>query len=232
MHHPLRLRQLALPVLLALTTGAAQADRPLVSETADVIDGGDCQLEASVGRWRESGTANPTLADALVSCGVGGHSQFGLTLAGVRGDGSTDKLVGLGGKTTLRAPQDGATGFAVAYAIWWDKLAGEGWHHGGHRLFGVVTRELAKDLLGHLNLGWLRTASNQRNHTTWSVGVEGDGPLGWAADVFGDDRSRPWLSGGVIVPVTDKLSLNLAYAQQFETPRVHLWTLGLKVEFQ
>ena len=39
--------------------------------------------------------------------------------------------------------------------------------------------------------------------------------LRWAADVFGDDRSRPWVSAGLIWPLADKLTANLAYAQQF-----------------
>jgi hypothetical protein len=231
LHRALHLALLT-PLLTALSAGMAWADRPLVSETADVIGAGDCQLEAAIGRVRESGAPSPTTLETLVSCGLGGHSQLGVTLAGARADGSTDKLVALGGKTTLVMPKDDTTGFAVAYSIWRSNDAGEGWNQGGGRLFGVATRELGKDLMGHLNLGWLRTGRNQLNHTTWSMGIEGDGSLGWAADVFGDDRSRPWASGGVILSLTDKISANLAYAQQFESPRVHLWTLGLKIEFQ
>lgn len=230
---PRTLRALLLtPLLLALCASVARADRPLVSETADVIGAGDCQLEVAVGKWRESGASSPVLLETLVSCGLGGHSQLGVTLAGARADGSTDKLVALGGKTTLVMPKDHTAGFALAYSAWRSNDAGEGWNQGGGRLFGVATRELGKDLLGHLNLGWLRTGRNRLNHTTWSLGIEGDGRLGWAADLFGDDRSRPWASGGVILPLNDGISANLAYAQQFESPRVHLWTLGLKIEFQ
>lgn len=64
------------------------------------------------------------------------------------------------------------------------------------------------------------------------MGIEGGGPLGWAADVYGDDRSRPWLSAGVKLPLGEAFSANLSYAQQFVSPRVHLWTLGLKIEFK
>jgi hypothetical protein len=96
----------------------------------------------------------------------------------------------------------------------------------------VATRELGKSLVGHANLGWLRTGRNKLDRTTWSLGIEGDGPIGWAADVFGDDRSRPWLSAGVKLPLGQTISTNLSYAQQFSSPRVHLWTLGIKVEFK
>ena len=53
----------------------------------------------------------------------------------------------------------------------------------------------------------------------------------WAADVFGDDRSRAWVSAGLIWPLAEKLTANLAYAQQFERPRLHQWTLGFKFDF-
>ena len=64
-----------------------------------------------------------------------------------------------------------------------------------------------------------------------SIGFEGDGPVRWAADVFGDDRSRAWVSAGLIWPLAEKLTANLAYAQQFERPRVRQWTLGFKFDF-
>jgi hypothetical protein len=60
--------------------------------------------------------------------------------------------------------------------------------------------------------------------------MESSSGLRWAADVYGDDRSRPWLSAGLLFPLADKFSANLSYAQQFERPRVRQWTLGFKVE--
>jgi hypothetical protein len=232
-HHALPTRLLPLLALAAaLCAGDARAGRPLVTETADVIGAGDCELDAAIGRWRESEAPSPTLVDAVFSCGWGGHSQLGVLMAGARADGATDKLAGLGGKTMLVMPQGDITGFALAYSIWRSNDAGEGWNQGGGRIFGVATRELGMNLVGHANLGWLRTGRNRLDHTTWSLGIEGEGPLAWAADVFGDDRSRPWLSGGVTLPLGETFSANLGYAQQFESPRVHLWTLGFKIEFK
>ena len=46
-----------------------------------------------------------------------------------------------------------------------------------------------------------------------------------------DDRSRAWVSAGLIWPLAEKLTANLAYAQQFERPRVRQWTLGFKFDF-
>lgn len=228
-HHPLT----AVPVgalLLSLCSTPAWADRPLVSETADVIGVGQCQIETGLVRLSASGMASATAADVAGSCGIAGQSQLGISLGRARQGGVTDWSLGLGGKTTLRMPADGAIGYAVAYGITSDKLEGMGWRHGSSRVFGVATKELMQGLLGHLNLGWLRTESDRLNSTTWSLGMEGDGPLRWAADVFGDDRARPWLSAGVVLPIADRISANLAYAQQFERPRVRQWTLGFKLE--
>ena len=83
-------------------------------------------------------------------------------------------------------------------------------------------------MLGHLNLGWVRTESDRLNNTSWSLGIGGDGGLRWAADVYGDDRDRAWLSAGLLLQLTDKISANLAYAQQYEQPRVRQLTLGFK----
>jgi hypothetical protein len=219
----------ALTALIA--SPAAWADRPLVSETADVIGGDQCQIETGLIRLTASGSPSATAADMLGSCGIGGHSQLGISLATARQAGATDWSIGLGGKTTLKMPADGAIGYALAYGLTADKASGQGWRHGSTRLFGVATKEFPGGLLGHVNMGWLRTEGDRLNSTTWSVGFEGDGPVRWAADVFGDDRSRAWVSAGLVWPLAEKLTANLAYAQQFERPTVRQWTLGFKFDF-
>jgi hypothetical protein len=227
---PRRLLQIAVPCALLLLV-PAHAAQPLVTETADVIGAGECQLESTVGSLREGAAPTQTLADAVVACGVAGRHEFGLTLAGLRAEGATDKLYGLKGKTVLVEPKDEGIGFTLAYSVFRTHSAEEGWLPVGARLYGVASRELAKNLMGHLNLGWLRTGRNQLNHTTWSLGIEGDGPLGWAADLFGDDRSGPWLSGGLKFDLTEKVSASVSLAQQLDSARAQLWTLGLKIEF-
>lgn len=216
--------------LLLLIAGAAHADRPLVSETADVIGAGQCQVETGLVQARARGTPSALAADVFGSCGVAGHHQFGVALGWTRQDGDSTPALGLLGKTTLKMPEDGAVGYGIAYGLDSDKAPGRGWRVAGLHLFGVGTVELRKGLLGHLNLGWERNQADRRNGTLWSVGVESDSGLRWAADVFGDDRSRPWVSAGLLFPLADKFSANLAYAQQFERPRVRQWTLGFKLE--
>ncbi|MBL8352475.1 MAG: hypothetical protein JNL87_19430 [Burkholderiaceae bacterium] len=215
-------------LLLLMPVHAAQ---PLVTEAADVLGAGDCQLEAGAGRLGERDGPAQTAGDAVVACGVAGGHEIGLTLAALRSEGATDKLVGLKGKTLLAGAADGATAFALAYSLFRSHGAAEGWNPVGARLYGVASHELAKDLTGHLNLGWLRSGRSALNTTTWSMGIEGDGRLGWAADLFGDDRSAPWLSAGVKLDLVEKLSGSLSLARQLDASHARLWTLGLTLEF-
>ena len=224
-----RLRDTAAIAALALCSALACAGRPLVSETADVIGAGGCELETSVARQVEPNHPKASMADAQFACGLGGHSQFGLLVGGARSADGTDRLLAFVGKTNLVEPAEGRTGFGLAYSIWTGQDAGESWRHAGSRLYGIASRELAPQLLGHLNLGWLRR--QRRDHTTWSLGIQREGALGWAVDLFGDDRSRPWLSGGLIASPVDKFSVNLSLAQRIAPAPARLWTLGAKIEF-
>jgi len=226
--HP-RLRNTAAITALALYSALACAGRPLVSETADVIGAGGCELETNVAHQVEPNHPKASMAEAQFACGLRGHSQLGLLFGSTRSAEGTDRLLALVGKTNLVEPAEGRTGFALAYSIWTGQDAGEIWRHAGSRLYGIASHELAPQLLGHLNLGWLR--SQHRDHTTWSLGIQREGALGWAVDLFGDDRSRPWLSGGLIASPVDKFSVNLSLAQQIARAPARLWTIGAKIEF-
>lgn len=216
--------------MLLLAAAAAHADRPLVSETADVIGAGQCQVEAGLAHASARATPSLRAFEVFGSCGVAGHTQLGIALGSSRQAGATNLGLNLVGKHTLKMPEDGATGYGLAYALGMEKASGGNWRHGSTRLLGAVTKALREGLLGHANLGWERSQADRLNSTLWSLGVESDSGLRWAADVFGDDRGHPWVSAGLLFPLADKISANVSYAQQFERTRVRLWPLGLKIE--
>lgn len=207
------------------------AARPLVSDTADSLAAGDCEWESAAFSVRQSGQPTARGLDTLVACGVGRGTQVSAGYSRLRAAGQTDQTLALVGKTNLVDAGEGGTGLAIAYSATLDKGPGTAWRHGSSRVFGVASRALAKTLLGHFNLGWIRTERDRLNATTWSFGVEGDGAVRWAADVYGDDRSRPWVSAGVIWPLAEKFNVNLAYAQGFEQPRARQVTLAFKLDF-
>lgn len=209
----------------------AWADRPLVSETADVIGAGECQLESWAARAKASGSPSAHGETAFVSCGVGGHHQFGLLLDQARADGATARAVTLFGKTTIVAPDKGKPGFGVSYTLGFEKLPGEGLRREAATVLGVATLEIAEGTIVHGNVGWAHSRSARQSTTNWSLGVEHGSDFTVAADVFGDDRERPWISAGVGYSLIDALSVNAAYAVQFVTPRVRVLSVGLKFKF-
>lgn len=211
----------------------AWAERPLVSETADSPASGECQIEAALLRTTASGQARLHGQQAYTSCGTPWNGQLGLLIAREHGGGDPRAtLLGLHGKSTLVAPDDAHAGWAIAYGLTSDHLSGEGWQHGSTHLTLVTTRRLGTGLLGHLNLGWQRAQRDHRSTTAWSMGIESEGAAwGWAADFFGDDRSRPWLSGGVLFAPNERATVTLNYARQFDSHRSTQWTLGSRFKF-
>lgn len=232
MHRVTLPQALATLVLAAtLAPAASWAARPLASETADSLEKGNCEQESAWLSIRSSGQPSASAIDLLVACGIGHDTQLSAGYTRLRSAGLTDQSLNLAGKTTLVPIADGRIGWALAYAASLDKAAGQGWRHEGTRLLGVGTTALAAWLTGHVNLGWQRSRSDRQSSTVWSLGLEGDTGWRWTADLFGDDRSRPWASAGVLLPVSEKFSVNAAYAQQFESPRVRQWSLAFKLDF-
>lgn len=216
---------------LTLAATAARSDAPLVSETADVIPDQACQVEMATGRSRASGLPATTGQDVLGSCGVAGKHQLALGYARERGEGQTAHALRAFVKTTLLAPEAGSNGYGLRYGFDANRMPGSGWRSEGLEVLGVLTRELAPSLLLHANIGHAWSRSARQGTTLWSLGVETATDTTFAADVFGDDRSRPWASAGIGTKLGRGLSVNASVAVQFESPRVTQWTLGAKIEF-
>lgn len=217
--------------LAALGAGPAWADRPLVSETADVIERGACQVEAAGATSRASGAPDVRELGAVFTCGVAFETQPALAYGRSRAGGIKEETLFLGAKTTLRAPDGGRPGFGVAYAIGAVKAPAVSWRREELNVVGLITMEVAKGLLGHANLGWNRSRSARQSTTTWSLGVETVGDFTVAADSFGDDRGRPSVSAGVGYTFGKGLSANAALATLFEPNRVHQFSVGAKLVF-
>ncbi len=209
----------------------AHADAPLVSETADVIDTGKCQLELAAAHARTPGLPSAHGADVLGSCGVLGNSQAALGYTHTREDGASAREMRAFVKTTLVAPQTGHTGYGLRYGVRAQRQPDGGWRTGGFELLGMATREIAPGLLLHLNLGHVHDQPTRLRTTTWSLGIETAADTTVAADLFGDDRGRPAVSAGIGTHLGKAFSVNTSVAVRLENPRVRIWTLGAKIEF-
>jgi hypothetical protein len=221
-------RKLAAVAALLLNPLGSWADRPLVSDTADVIDAHACQIETAAARNR-SAAANTYNSSALFSCGTKASSQWALGAARDSSDSSRTLLVA--GKTTLVMPAPGVTGWGVSYSLTGVDAPERAFAADATTLLMLFTQDLVPGWLLHANLGPSHSRLARQNSTQWTLGVESTTNPTVAADVFGDDHHRPWLSAGAGVSLNERFSINIAAAQQFEVVRVRQWSLGAKLVF-
>jgi len=222
-------------LLLAGLAGGARADAPLASETADVIGDGQCQVELALARARAGagGGGGPSSrgADALASCGVRGDHQVAVGNSQERAGGDTTRSLRAFVKRTLVAPEGGRTGWGLRVGLDAARQHGNAWQHEGVELLALATREFSPGLLVHGNLGHTYQRSTRQGTTLWSLGMETAANTTVAADLFGDDRSAPWLSAGVGRKWGGGVTTSASVAVQFDRPRLTQWTLGAKFEF-
>jgi hypothetical protein len=213
--------------LMATTAGAG----PRVTETADALPAGDCELEAGVARDRASGAPQRARHGTRVRLRRGrqhaDQRQLGARIQRRR----PRQRLRAAGQDHLRDARSGP--HRLGPGLWHRRARNGGaslrWQEATVSL--VATRELAGSWLLHANLGVSHERESRQNSTLWSVGVESTDTLALAADVFGDDRSRPWISGGVGYSWGGGFSASVRLAQQFEQPRLRSVTLGLKLVF-
>ncbi len=220
---------LALAATFALQAPATAG--PRVTETADALAARDCELEAAVGRETTTGAPSLRAWELVAGCGVGADTQLGLGVARATVDSVSSSLYALVGKTTLAYPQAGRTGWGVAYGLAAVKDPGRSSRLEELSLSLVATRTLVDGWLGHANLGVSHSRSERNNTTLWSLGIESTDDLVLAADLFGDDRNKPWASAGLGYGFGGGFSASVSYALQFEKPRVKAWSLGAKLAF-
>lgn len=220
-----------LTVCVVLATPTAWADHPLVSETADALARGTCQVELT--RAHEKSISAPKVgrSDVQFSCGAGARSQFAVGVDSSRVDGLRAEGYRVVGKTTLLAPEDGNTGFGVRYGLGWATSQGQRTELESTTVLAVATREISNGVIAHANLGFTRDRLQGRSTGLWSLGVESTDPLSWAADIFGEERSKPSVSLGLGWRAGKDVFVSVAYAMQTADEKARSLSLGLKLVF-
>ena len=105
--------------------------------------------------------------------------------------------------------------------------------HGGAASAG---RPLQTEDAGVLERGEceLESAAERTSSTLWSVAAERTGLGRWdaMAEVFGDDRTDPWINGGLrFAAIAGRLFLDGSYGVQLGSGRARLARLGMKLAF-
>jgi len=217
---------------LALACSGAAANRPLTTETADVVDDGDHQLEVYAAHDSAGGQPSVNAWTAQLSRGIGVRTQLSLAVSRDSSDGVSGNGLLLGGKTWLIEVGETAPGLAVAYGLTGARGGGESWQHDESYLLLAGTLPTGRALL-HANLGTSHSALAHQSRTLWALGMEymTENKLTLVAETFGDDRGKPTLSFGLLWQLADTFSLNTSYGATYESPRVKQWTLGFQLDF-
>ncbi len=232
---PVSLRPLlGLAAALALAwMPPAQAGRPLQTEDAAVLERGDCEIELVAAQERAATLPPVRGGSAQFGCGVGLQTQAAVFGGRSRVEGQRSDTLALVGKTALRKLTEDSLGVTVAWGLGATRETGSSFEHEDTQLKLVLTQPLA-DWLLHANLGWARSQAARSDSTLWSLAAErsGLGPLDAMAEVFGDDRSAPWINAGLRWnAIPGKLFVDGSYGVQLKRERGRLLTLGLKIAF-
>jgi hypothetical protein len=220
--------------LLCVTAcSSAHAGRPLATEDADVLERGECETEGFAARQTAAGAAAVDGIALQLGCGFGWNSQAALGYARERSAGASTGAWGLSGKTAIVERALGTTGVTLAWGLGTLREPGGSMKHEASFLTLVATRAWVDGWLTHANLGWSRSESASANSTTWNLAVEKPigGDVDLMAEVYGDDRDKPWLGTGVRWSVTERFSVDASWSVQNASPRPKLWTLGFKLAF-
>jgi hypothetical protein len=231
-------RWVLLAPALVLAVAAAQAARPLQTDDAGVLDRGVCESQALAPRLTEAGQSTSERS-LEVACGWGWNSQ--IAVAGIRSDAEGQRTQGLAlaGKTRLwqASERDDAAALTLSWQIRSEKQPQDSWRHVGTGLNLLYSAPLAAIGTVHLQLGHGIDEQDGRRTTSWGLALEhaafGEGGR-WApmAEVYGDDRGRPWWSGGLrLVAIADRLLFDASYGRRFSAGRETLLTFGVKLIF-
>jgi len=215
---------------LALAACTAQAGRPLQAEDAAVMDPRACEIEGAHGDWRLGGDGQRQTSLQL-GCGIGWGSEVALNAIRPR-------ELALNGKALLASATrpDGDAQLTLAWSLS-HRHVETAWRRSSAGAILVASLPLTRDLTLHANLGHQRDEMLGRRSTTWALAVE-HGGLGeggrWQpmAEVFGDDRGKPWANAALrVVAVPDRVFVDASYGRQFAGARARLKTLGFKLAF-
>jgi hypothetical protein len=212
---------------------SAHAGRPLATEDAAVLKRGDCEWESFAAHATERQSSAVNTVSTQLGCGVGVNTHVALAVQRESSDGQHANALVLSGKTSIVEREDGVPGLTLAWGAAAVKPPGDVMKHERTVLSLVLSQELAQDLTGHANLGWVRRQSTLRSAIGWNLAAEYalGGGVDVMAECYGERHDKPWLGAGVRFAATDGLNFDASYTVQSGAANAKLWTVGAKLAF-
>ena len=220
-------RYLALAVVTAITSPAAYAARPMITDDARTVDAKACQVES----WVRSNQGNKEYW-TLPACNFSGNLE--LTFGGSRtsdAEGSHTTDVVLQGKTLFKAMDTHGWGTGLAAGA--IRHPGDGRHVSEWYAYVPTSFSFHDKIFLHTNVGVLRHQLTSTTRITWGVGSETQlADRTWLiAETFQQREGRPFFQAGVrhwIVP--NHVQIDATVGNRFGSRSDERWfSIGLRL---
>jgi hypothetical protein len=200
-------RHLAL-VASMLACANAHAARPMVTDDANIVDPGACQLES----WTQR-TASVTEYWAVPACNLGGQWELAAGAGRSSQPDGANRLAAVRAKTVFRplSTNDWGIGLSVA-----SQFGAGGSSADNLAVVVPISASMLDDrVLVHANLGWQRT-HGASSTATWSGGTEWNATsrLGLTLEAYGAGSARIAQAGARFALIADRLVLDAGAGQR------------------
>jgi hypothetical protein len=205
------LKRAAAALVLCIASFIAHAGRPLTTEDAYTLEDKACQLESWVDHGRDF-----TSAWAVPACNFGWGVEWQAGFARRRDDVSGTRFSEsyFQAKKVLVAPTDPGWGFGIVVGV--SRFLNRPSHRGYDDPYVIVPVTWAPDVPSavHFNIGWTRDRDQGIDTTLWGIAYERSivtDRVALVGEVFGDDRTRPFVRFGTRVTAKKGLDFDLTY---------------------
>jgi len=213
-------------IILSATTSTVWAARPFVTDDARLTTAGSCQIESWTRVYRSS-----TEVWALPACNPTGN--FEVTLGQGRafydavGSEAADDYI-LQAKTLIRPLETNGYGFGIAAGTVRHPAVSPGPNlFGNSYVYLPYSASFADDqLVVHINGGWLKERTTEKNLATWGVGTEWNvnERVTWLVEAFGESNPNTyWQAGGRFSLIPQLLQVDTTLGSAASGGRDHRW---------
>lgn len=219
-------------IILSAVTNMVWAARPFVTDDARLTTAGSCQIESWTRVYRTS-----TEVWALPACNPTGN--FEVTLGQGRafydavGSEPADDYI-FQAKTLIRPLETNGYGFGLAAGTVRHPAVSPGPNlFGNSYIYLPYSASFANDqLVVHINGGWLKERTTEKNLATWGVGTEWNvnERVTWLVEAFGESNPNTyWQAGGRFSLIPHLLQVDTTFGRAASGGGDHRWiSFGLR----
>lgn len=223
--------------LAGLMASQAHAGRPFQTEDAGVLPDSECEWQsiAQSSHIEHAGAERGWSSE--IACGTPWLAQWALSYGQVRAESERSSHLTLSTKISIIDGSDDSFSLALAPGLDVSRAGdGHAYRRDGLALNVVWTQPLRGNWTGHANLGWRLDSPIQgrsSQHTTWAMAAQwaASETVSMGAEVYGVDRSRPWLGAGMLWDLTNAWSVSAAYNLNRALPRASTLSVSAKLAF-